>query len=162
MRVGIISDTHDHVWNLEKAIEILKNQKVNALFHCGDLVSPFMIEILLKLEKPVHLILGNNKGDIVLLMNIIKDNSLIHFYGDRGEVLLNEKEICLVHYPDEALAFASTGKYDYVFFGHTHLFETKKIGNTLLINPGEVLGKKQKPSLVILELSTGEFEKVEF
>ena len=41
MLVGILSDTHDRLTTLEKALAEFKRRKVDAVIHCGDLVAPF-------------------------------------------------------------------------------------------------------------------------
>ena len=68
----------------------------------------------------------------------------------------------MVHYPKIAYAFAKTGEYDFIFCGHTHKYEIKEIGKTLVINPGEILGKEGPPSFVILDLKTKEHKKIVF
>lgn len=40
MLVGIITDTHDNLAGIQKAIQIFKEQKIEMLIHCGDWVSP--------------------------------------------------------------------------------------------------------------------------
>ncbi len=44
MKIGIISDTHDRIDNLHKAITLLQVRGVQILIHCGDLCAPFMID----------------------------------------------------------------------------------------------------------------------
>ena len=63
MKLGIISDIHDKVDILRKALDIL--QKTDALICCGDLCSPFVIrELGTHYNKEIHLVLGNNDADI--------------------------------------------------------------------------------------------------
>ena len=69
----------------------------------------------------------------------------------------------MVHYPQIAYGLACTGDYDFVFFGHTHVYEVKEVGKTLMLNPGELLGKEgELVSFILLNLETKEFEKIEF
>jgi predicted phosphodiesterase len=42
--VGVISDSHDNIWRLEEALPHL--QQCHAVLHCGDLISPFMVQRL--------------------------------------------------------------------------------------------------------------------
>jgi len=51
MLVGIISDTHNNLAGLQKAIRILKEQKIEMLIHCDDWVSPFTLEFFDKQMK---------------------------------------------------------------------------------------------------------------
>jgi len=76
MKLGIISDTHDRLESLAKAIEIFKKEKVEMIVHCGDWVSPFTIEFFDKycqkvgLKVPVRSLIGNNKGDLERMIKI--------------------------------------------------------------------------------------------
>ncbi|MCS7279885.1 MAG: metallophosphoesterase [Thermodesulfobacteriaceae bacterium] len=160
MLVAIMSDSHDHIDNLAQAVEIAKERGCVRIFHCGDLISPFMLPLLAHFEKRVDLILGNNRGDIVLLFQVLKDYPEIHFHGEVAFLEVENFKIVLTHYPYYAYAFASENRYDYVFFGHTHLYEVKEVGKTLVINPGEIMKRKGESSFVILDLTTRKFEKI--
>ena len=37
MKIGIITDSHDHRANLRKAVEIFNNANVDKVLHAGDL-----------------------------------------------------------------------------------------------------------------------------
>jgi len=79
MLVGIISDTHDNLPALKKAIQIFKENKIEMLIHCGDWVSPFVFEFfdveMESLKIPVKTVVGNNPGDI---KRTLMSNSQIH------------------------------------------------------------------------------------
>ncbi len=45
--------------------------------------------------------------------------------------------------------------------GHNHTYAVDRIGDTLLINPGELLGKDARPSFCILDTVTRQVEKKE-
>ena len=36
-----MSDTHDHMDNISKAVKIFNERNIDVLIHCGDYVSPF-------------------------------------------------------------------------------------------------------------------------
>jgi uncharacterized protein len=44
------------------------------------------------------------------------------------------------HYDTIGRVFADSGRYDFVCFGHNHQYEVSRVKNTLVINPGEILG----------------------
>ena len=46
MKIGIISDTHDDMQNLQVALDTLRAQNVMAVFHCGDVCGPKVIRAL--------------------------------------------------------------------------------------------------------------------
>lgn len=162
MKVAIMSDSHDSIPNLKKAIDLCLKEGVEKIFHCGDLISPFMVPILGEFNKEIHLILGNNPGDIYLLIQKISEYSNIKFHGDNAFLEIEGFKIAMVHYPKIAYALAKTKDYEFIFCGHTHKYEVKEIDKALVINPGEILGKEGPPSFVILDLKTRKYEKITF
>ena len=49
MKIGIISDSHDDVENVNKAIDIFEEEKVQVIIHAGDIISPPIIKEFKKL-----------------------------------------------------------------------------------------------------------------
>ena len=140
MKIAVLSDTHDHIWNLEKAVKKISG-KVEAFIHCGDLCSPFIPEILKKIKAPGHVCLGNNDEDQIAMKNVGGDTISWVTVGQQfGEVTLDKRKIAYCHYPKLGSLLAATGDYDAVFYGHTHEAVNKAIGKTLLLNPGAVCG----------------------
>ena len=44
MKIGIISDTHDDIHNVQNAIEIFREEKVDWIIHAGDFIFPGVID----------------------------------------------------------------------------------------------------------------------
>jgi putative phosphoesterase len=160
MKIAIMSDSHDSIPNLQKAIEVCLKEEVEKIFHCGDLISPFMVPVLGKFNGEIHLILGNNPGDVYLLTQKILDFPNIKLHGESAFLEIEGYKVAMVHYPKIAFAFAKSGEYDFIFCGHTHKYEIKNIGKSLVINPGEILGKEGDPSFVILDIKRKEYKKI--
>ncbi|MFN3505303.1 MAG: YfcE family phosphodiesterase [Caldimicrobium sp.] len=160
MKVAVLSDSHDRIDHLEWAIEEAHKRGAKRLFHCGDLISPFMVLSLAKFEGPVDFILGNNKGDVFLLCNLLKKYPQITLHGDEAFLEIEGIPIAMVHYPVLAEKIAKSGDFPYVFCGHTHKFKVWEIGKTLIVNPGELMGKEGPPTFVILDLKEKTWEKV--
>jgi len=133
MILGVISDTHDNLNNLKKAFDIFVKHGVEHIIHAGDFTSPFTAKILMEFRGGFTGIFGNNDGDKLLLSRVYE--SKIH--RQPHILALNDRKIVIMHEPDVVEALAASGHYDIVIFGHTHKALIKKIGNTLLINPGE-------------------------
>jgi len=144
MKVGIISDTHDNLISLKKAIQIFKEQKIEMLIHCGDWVSPFTLEFfdreMKDLDIPVKSVVGNNPGDLKrTMMSNTKMNNPIEW---PKTVLLNfdleGKKIVVYHGDDREIlkTLIDSQKYDIIFTGHTHAVRNEVIGKTLIVNPG--------------------------
>lgn len=160
MKIGIISDSHDRIEATNRAIGIIKERGCKILVHCGDFCAPFMMEELQKFSGEVHCIFGNT-DDRFTTPNKAKKLG-INFHGDILELEVDGKKIAANHYPPIAEGLAATGKYDVVFYGHDHTANKKKIGRTLLVNPGEIMGIKGIRTLAIYDTKTDEIEYIEF
>lgn len=154
MKIGVISDTHDNLDNTKLVVEKLKQEKVGALIHCGDIIAPFVIPILAELKVPVYVTLGNNEGELILMSEIVNKNENVKLMRPMGEVELSGKKIAFTHYPEFGTALAFTKKYDLVCHGHTHTTRNEVIEGTLVINPGEITNLKGKPSYAIYDTET--------
>ena len=61
MRIGIISDTHDHRKRTAAAVSLLIAEGAEALIHCGDLTGPEIVHECGML--PGYYVFGNNDFD---------------------------------------------------------------------------------------------------
>ena len=156
MRIAVISDTHDHLRNLERAISEINVERVDALLHCGDLCSPFVIERLAAFEGAVHIVFGNNEGDRYTIELVSEGFDNIEIHGEVGFLETPDGKIALTHRPEFARGLASTGSYIAVFYGHTHIHRKEMIGDTHLVNPGELMGLREEPGWIVFDLETGE------
>ncbi|MFH7319839.1 metallophosphoesterase [Desulfurivibrio sp. D14AmB] len=162
MRVAIMSDTHDQIANLRAAVTYCNAYQVGMIIHCGDLVSPFMLDELARFGGAVHLVYGNNPGDKHLIAQFCGTRfpSLTH-HGDFGAVEAAGLKFAFTHYPQLARGLAAPGNFDVVCCGHNHRYQVERIGPTLLINPGELLGKDDQPGFAILDAGSMQVERVE-
>ena len=63
MLVGIISDSHDHLDNIERAMQRFEREEVSRILHPGDIVAPFAARLLQEHRFcPLDIIYGNNDG----------------------------------------------------------------------------------------------------
>lgn len=157
MKIGIISDTHDRIDLTKKVIQKLEDKKCKALIHCGDFCAPFILEELSKFKEKVFCCFGNTDDRFNSTKTAIKLG--INLEGDIGEIEIGNKKIAFCHFPNVAENFAMSQKYDIVFHGHTHKKREEKIGNTLLVNPGEIMGRYGKSTYAIYDTKAN---KVEF
>ncbi|MFA6099001.1 MAG: metallophosphoesterase [Patescibacteria group bacterium] len=159
MKIAIISDTHDNVPNMEKALKWMKENNVEQIIHCGDLCAPsILIKVLAPgFAGPIHMVFGNVE-DRDLLPEIAKGFKNVKHYGDLGEAVIGGKKIAFIHYPEKAKKLAASGKYDLVFYGHNHKPWEEKAGNTRLINPGTLAGLFTKATFAVYDTSTEKLE----
>ncbi len=161
MKIAVFSDSHDHVWNLKRAVEQAKEAGAGEIIHCGDLVSPFLMEEFDRFPGRVHLIYGNNMGDPELLnMRIQERKDSVRFHGWVGELKYGSKSVCFIHDPRLAAKVSRSGDYDLVCFGHTHLWHLENVNGCTILNPGAVLGNKEPAGWALVETETMEVEHV--
>lgn len=160
MLIGIISDTHDHIANLKKAIGIFKDRKAELIVHAGDYCSPFMIPHFEGLN--LKGIFGNNDGDKYLLMAKFR-NIGAELAGDFLRIEEGGLTIAVYHGTNAEItdSLIESGRYDVVISGHTHEMVYKETGKTIVINPGTANGFDGKASIAFLDTKTREVEFVE-
>ncbi|MGA2090547.1 MAG: metallophosphoesterase, partial [Endomicrobiales bacterium] len=138
MLVGIMSDTHENMPQIAKAVAYFNRQKVDLVIHAGDFISPMCARLLEKLEAPLVAVFGNNDGDHVVWREKIKSFGEIHDspweYNCQGYAFL------VMHVPHAIDELAASQKYDAVVYGHTHQVDQRIVGKTVIINPGEAGG----------------------
>ncbi len=89
-----------------------------------------------------------------------KREAQVTFHGWMGRIEAGGMKLGFVHAPDIAAAIARSEDFDMVFFGHTHLWKEERSGRTVLLNPGEIMGKKEPAGWALINTVTGEIEQV--
>lgn len=142
MKVAILSDIHDNIWNLAAARPALLES--DAMICCGDLCSPFIVGMLAEGygDRQIHIVFGNNDGDLFRITRNASKFPNVHLHGAfyESKEPLGGKYFAVNHYPDIALPIAQAGKHDVVCYGHDHAFNIANEGKTLTINPGALMG----------------------
>lgn len=161
MRIAVLSDSHDQIPNLHAAVNRANKAQADVLIHCGDLISPFMLGYLSHFAGPVHLIYGNNVGDQHLIAARCGSRypNITH-HGSHGKITLGDWHIAFVHYPRLAREVARSGEYHLVCYGHDHIFNSERLDTCLLVNPGDLLGKEERPSFALVDLELGATQQV--
>jgi len=151
MKIGIISDTHDNLPQIKKAVKIFDQEKVELVLHAGDFVSPFTFLEFKNLNCPLKGVFGNNDGDKLYLREKFKEIGEI--YPAPYETNIDHKIIITLHEEKLIDALAESQKYEVIIYGHTHRTDLRKIGKTLIINPGECGGwLTGKSTIALLDL----------
>ncbi|RLG74120.1 MAG: metallophosphoesterase [Thermoprotei archaeon] len=139
--LGLISDTHDNLKAVDKALEIFKKYNVELILHAGDWIAPFTLKRLAQAGIKIVGVFGNNDGEKRLLLEFAKKFN-VDLKGEIAAININGRNIALTHGTSKIIveALARSNMFDAVIFGHTHKKELKKVSKTLLINPGEACG----------------------
>ncbi len=143
MKIGIISDTHDDIENVQEAIQIFNKNKVDYVIHAGDYVFPGIIKEFKNLNAKLIGVLGNNDGekDGILKSFIEIDGE---FKGDLGEIEIDGIKFGIYHGTNSRIKeiICRSQKYDILICGHTHKKEPQNSGTiknnkeTVILNPG--------------------------
>ena len=161
--VGIMSDTHDCLPLVDKAVKKLQDKKVDLVLHAGDYTSPFVIPHFKPFKGRFIGVFGNNDGDHEFLKRRFAEFGL-DIRGYFAEIKIDNVRIALLHGgepggppgPSELLtSIIESECYDVVVFGHVHDAKVYRKGKSLIVNPGEVCGYlTEKPSIAVLNTKT--------
>ncbi|MGD9612640.1 MAG: metallophosphoesterase [Kiritimatiellia bacterium] len=159
MKVGLLSDTHNHLRESRRALDLLVARGARHLVHCGD-AGEDVVDLLSAVCQThgirAHVAVGNcdraHPEDAPFRTSpagieraeapdfVLAGKRCLVLHGDRAEVL------------QQALG---TGQFDFVFTGHTHAPADRRVGKTRLLNPGSAARSRQgPPTVALLDLET--------
>ncbi len=139
MKIAIISDIHDNVWNLRSVLAVLDD--ADAMVCCGDLCAPFMVARLVDGfgSRPIHIVFGNNDGDLYRITEVASKFDNVQLHDELFSSRLGGRSFVATHY-DTVAASIDTSKADVVCYGHNHQYALERSANCWVINPGAVMG----------------------
>lgn len=159
MKIAIISDTHDNLYNLKRFFEFVKKESIEAIIHCGDMArAETLDEILKNFDGPVFLSFGNM--DFREEFSNFENNERVEIFEKFGKAEIGGLKIGFCHFPE--LAKANCKKYNFVFYGHTHKPWIEKSGNCFIANPGNLAGQYYAASFAVLETNTKHLSLIPF
>jgi len=167
MKILITADTHDRWDHLEQAIAYGNQAGCSVMLFAGDLVAPGQgVPMLEKFNGPVHVVLGNNDGELVGLTRRIDKSGSVTLHYVSGESVMTETfdglRFYMNHFPGFTRNAALSGQYDVCVHGHNHTYSEETLENgTLILNPGELKGlKPDLATVMIFDTETKSVEKI--
>ncbi len=140
MIIGLISDTHDNVPMIRRAVERLKEERVKLVLHAGDYISQFTAKPYAELGVPLIGVFGNNCAETEELKKVYATVGA-DLRGYFAEIEEGGLKIALTHgHIKSQMDKAMSGDYDVVVRGHSHRSSIGEENGILVINPGEVCG----------------------
>ena len=160
MRLGIVSDIHGHAAALRRAFELMG--PVDALMCLGDSISEYRFSnetVALLRERQVLTIHGNHEEVFFGPMGVRArsmpwiDAGLLDWLGGQPAQRMlewNGRKVLAVHSTSWSSGHAYISEHDPLFsrfadsgvdvllYGHTHLPVVRRVGGTLIVNPGSV------------------------
>lgn len=156
MKIGVISDTHDHMMAIDAALDEFRRRGLTTLIHAGDVIAPFAAQRLADYGGTLHVVYGNNDGERAGLQRVlpqIQDGPLhVEIAGRR----------ILVHHFIDWCSPADVARADIIITGHTHKLRVERIDGRLYINPGECCGWVTGACTIgVLDTDSDVFETIE-
>tara|TARA_Y100001958_G_C21113985_1_gene460096 strand:+ start:180 stop:671 length:492 start_codon:yes stop_codon:yes gene_type:complete len=163
MKIGVVSDTHNNLKNIEIIINIFNDEKVPIVIHTGDISSAITLEKFSKLNSELIGVYGNNDRNESGLKEVAQKNNF-HFQEPPRRLKLLDKEIVIFHEPNHIEQFLlENKKVNIVLYGHTHRYENNTKNGVLYFNPGESAGMlKGSNAIGILDLINLEAKRIFF
>ena len=166
MLVGVISDTHDNFRAVRSALDVFMRRGVDLIIHCGDFVAPFTLKMFGESGVKLIGVFGNNDGEKVLLSRVsselgfeLVDQPMVKEIAGIKALIMHG---CGSVERTVALAEELVKSFDLVVYGHTHLVNVKRVGESLILNPGEAHGLLSgRATVALLELPSLSVEVVE-
>lgn len=163
MRIGVVSDTHNNLKNIDKIISLFNREKVSLAIHTGDIASAKSLERFSNLKCFLVGVYGNNDRNELGIKEVAKKHTF-NFQEPPKLLSLSNRNIAIFHEPDCIDSFIFDNKnIDVVLHGHTHRYRNEIKDGVLYFNPGESAGmQKGKNAIGILNLSSLETKRIFF
>ena len=163
MKIGVVSDTHNNLKNIEIIINLFNDFKVPIVIHTGDISNANTLEKFSKLNSELIGVYGNNDRNEPGLEEVAQKNNFQFQEPPRKLSLLN-REIVIFHEPDNIDKFLSENLLiNVVLYGHTHRYENNIRNGVLYFNPGESAGMQEGSNAIgILDLKNLEAKRIFF
>jgi len=146
--IGVMSDSHDNVDAIKKAVRFFNKTQCELVIHAGDFIAPFAARELGHLSCPVKAVFGNCDGEKEGLKEVFV--SLGEIQREPFIFTYENKEFLLTHTQFANEKYLKSRKYAAIVYGHTHKPDVRKNNNTLIVNPGETGGWLTGKSTVAL------------
>lgn len=162
MKIAIISDVHDNLQNLKKVLDYCALNKIEKIICCGDLASIETLEYLNdNFVGEIYFTFGNMDNDY-LQNYFFKNNEFkkTKIFKKEGEIEIDKHKIAFVHFPRIAKGLCRSGRYNLVFYGHTHKPWEEKINDCKMLNPGTVAGQFFPATFAVWETENEKFKLV--
>ena len=159
MRIGILSDTHNHKTNTRAALGIFRQEGVTKLIHCGDLTSGEIVLLFAGWE--VTFVYGNGDQNRSELHSAVKRIGR-PLPGLTATLIIDGVSIGVMHGHHSLPRLIGSGEHRYVLHGHTHIRRDEVIDGVRVINPGALGGRhRQTRSVAVLDVEADDLRFIE-
>jgi len=138
VRIGVVSDTHDHLPNVARIVALFREAHVERVVHTGDITQPKTLDAFAALEVPLSAVYGNNDRERLGLEAAARRHG-IELCDPPLEQVWAGRRIVVVHDPLD-LERHLFAHHDLALHGHSHEHVTERRGSAWVFNPGECAG----------------------
>ncbi|PIP26567.1 MAG: hypothetical protein COS71_01425 [Candidatus Moranbacteria bacterium CG06_land_8_20_14_3_00_40_12] len=174
MLVVIISDIHDNIPNLTKVLAYCRENEIKKIICCGDLASMETLDFSNdNFQGEIFYTFGNMDNDFLkdyFFEKLDPSTSCLagrqalgmtykktKIFKNFGEAEFENTKVAFVHFPWEAEELCRMGKYQFVFYGHTHKPFEEIINECKMLNPGNVANQIYPPTFAVWNTEDDEF-----
>lgn len=152
MKIGVVSDTHNNLKNVQRIVELFNAAGIERVIHTGDITQAKTLDVFAHLDMPMYGVYGNNDQERDSLVSAVTRHGF-EFCEPPFELQWHRRSIVVVHDPldlDQHLH----ADHDLALHGHTHLHRHEQRAGQVIFNPGECAGHLQGFNAVgILDLA---------
>jgi len=150
-KIAVLSDSHLRVDLTQEAIEMLKSKGAQYIAHAGDLELKENLDVLKNSGLIYVSVFGNNDR------SLMQHQADYKIYKEPYYFKIKNSKYKMMHIPNYM-----NPDSDIIIYGHTHMFKTEYVNDTLFLNPGEICAReKDLTECVLLEVSDESY-KVEY
>jgi putative phosphoesterase len=161
MKIAIISDVHNNEVNLKKVLDYCKKNSIQKIICCGDLASQETLDFLCdNFSEEIFYTFGNMDNEQLRNFQYVDQYKNANLFESSGEADIDDKKVAFVHFPDVAKKLCGSGKYDFVFYGHTHKPWTEQTENCTILNPGNTAGEIYPPTFAVWDTTNDDFQLI--
>ena len=107
MKVGVVSDTHNNLKNIEQIISLFNKEDISFVIHTGDITNKKSLEKFSELKADLVGVYGNNDRKEIGLKEAAKKHNF--FFQEPPNLLtLNNRKIAIFHEPELIDSFLKT------------------------------------------------------
>ena len=163
MKIGVVSDTHNNLKNIETIIKLFNDERVSLVIHTGDIANAKSLDRFSRLNCKLIGVYGNNDRNEFGIKEVALRNNF-NFQQPPRKLTLDQREIAIFHEPDNIEKFLLDNEgINVILYGHTHRYENSVKNEVLYFNPGESAGMQSGSNAIgILDLKNLEAKRIFF
>ena len=163
MLIGVVSDTHNNLKNINIIISLFNKERISLLIHTGDIANANSLDKFSELKCDLVGVYGNNDRCEKGLKEVASKNNF-QFQEPPKIISACNKLIAIFHEPEQIDNFlVNNEKIDIVIHGHTHRYRNEIKNDILFFNPGESAGMlKGKNAVGLINLKNLETRRIFF